>query len=116
MNITQMLLVAAASGTLAVSVGATPLHSSASVAPQQEATQDQQSNNKKEMVATIVAVNRQRKTIKVDELPSPISITPNTVFDEEVQFAKLKAGAKVKLVLTTNSEGGFEAAEVHSTR
>lgn len=84
-----------------------------SLSPQdQKATTDD--GAKKQLVATVVSVDPDNKIINFKELRVPVAITENTVFDDEVQLSKLKAGTKVKLVLIVRADNQAEAVEIHS--
>ena len=72
----------------------------------------QTAQSKKEMVATVQAVNSEEKTIKVAEMPELIVVTDATVFDDEVQLDKLREGTKVKIVGAPSADGKFQASEI----
>ena len=67
---------------------------------------------KKTLTATVVAVDADNKTISFEEVTTPVAITPATMFDDDVQLDKLKAGTKVKLTLITTADNKAEAVEV----
>lgn len=96
------LLVAVASLTVAVTPDV--------LAQDQDAAQASQA--KRQIVATVQAVNAEAKMIKVAEMETPIVVTDATVFDDEVQLDKLRAGTKVKVIGAPSDDGKFQAAEI----
>jgi Cu/Ag efflux protein CusF len=115
MRICKLLMTSAVCAGFLASAYGSPLQTSAAPLAQQTA-QDKQDNMKKELLATVVSVDPQQKTIKIEEIGSPIAVTSNTAFDDDVQLDKLKAGTKVKLVLNATPDGKFEAAEVRAVK
>lgn len=67
---------------------------------------------KQEVVVTVESVSAEEKTIKVQEMKDPIVISDSTVFDDDVQLAKLHAGSKIKVVGATTADGKFQASEI----
>lgn len=72
-----------------------------------------QDANKKQLVATVVSVDAKNQTINIEEARAPVAITSATVFDDEVQLAKLKPGTKVKLTVLVRADK-IEAVEVRN--
>lgn len=78
----------------------------------QDDKSSKQDANKKQLVATIVSVDAKNQTISIEEARVPVAITSATVFDNEVQLAKLKPGTKVNLTVIVRADNKIEAVEV----
>lgn len=87
--------------------------SGAGLVAQDDKSSKQDANKKQQqLVATVVSVDGKNQTISIEEARVPVAITSATVFDDEVQLAKLKPGTKVNLTVIVRADNKIEAVEV----
>jgi len=71
---------------------------------------------RKEILATVLAIDAGQSTIRIEELAEPVIVMDTTLVDDEVKLDRLRAGTKVKIAGASSADRIFQAFKIGVAR